>query len=44
MIGVAFHALLELCIWALAKYGLRNLSHLSCTAVKAFYSKTTIFV
>jgi hypothetical protein len=37
MVGVAFHALLGLGIWALVKYGLRKLNHFSCTA---HYSET----
>jgi hypothetical protein len=42
--GVAFHALLELSISALVKYGLRKLSHLSCIAVQALYSKAIILI
>jgi hypothetical protein len=42
--GVAFHALLSLSILALVKYGLRKLSHLSCTAVQALYSKAIISI
>jgi hypothetical protein len=44
MAGVAFHALLELSILALVKYGSRKMSHLCCTAVQTFYSKTIILI